>query len=352
MNGPFRSLRFAVWRFFSRRAARRLAAEAPPRGLLPAPAPLLQTSLREPPTDEAPPGEYWTLPLFADAIRGRPPRPLFRLSALPPPPVRLDVLREKPAPFLPPRPRLPPLLALVPPLRTRVRDCGVVRPAVFHLDEDLRLPVERDPLRIAPDAPALLPERRVRPRAPLARAPISRVDPRAFRVDPQTLRGPNEAVIDLRPRYERFWWVSAKLRREKVDPAWMSQERIHFLAPLQYEWFSLWWNQRQGHEPGARETVPYDLPRELQWALDEVKEQMLIRRDVAKDEQPPELQEFFYKELGVAVSAHEPVTGLSELTPEPAWVEQARPLEGPPLDRAAREAYLQWRTLMDGLAER
>ena len=352
MIGFFRSMRSAVWRFFARRAARRLAAEALPKGLPPGALVPLRLSLREPPPLEPPRGEFWTLPLFAESIRGRSPRRLLRLAALPPPLVPLDLVREHPALLLPRRARLPKLLDLVAPLETRVRDCGVARPSLFKLDEDLRLPVERDPLRVSSDAPALLKLRQVLPRTPLARAPISRFDPRAFRVDRLTLRGPNENLIELGQSYQRFWWVSPKLRREKVDPAWMTQQRIHFLAPLQYEWFVLWWDQRQKDRPGAREAVPYDLPRELDWALEEVKEQMLIRRDVAKDEQPPEAQEFFFHELGVAISAHEKLTGIAELTPQPAWVELMQPAPGPGLDRAAREAYLQWRTLMDGLAER
>jgi hypothetical protein len=131
----------------------------------------------------------------------------------------------------------------------------------------------------------------------------------------------------------------------------MAQERIRFIGPLHYEWFVLWWQTLDKTRPGARAPVPYELPRELDWAMEEIKEQMLIRRDVPKDEQPPQQQEFFYLEQGPAFAAHEG-TDLDELIPEPAWVDAAQMLPPLPLDRAVREAYLQWRTLMDGLQER
>src|SRR5204862_184193 len=82
---------------------------------------------------EPPPGEYWTLPLV-----GHRPSRLLRLSALPPPPAHLDV----------------------------------VQPRKLRLDDDLRLPPEIDPPAVpsAPERP--LP---VRPRTPLARAPLHRL---------------------------------------------------------------------------------------------------------------------------------------------------------------------------------
>src|SRR5437867_2675094 len=88
----FRSLLAAIRRFFSRRAARRLIAEHLPKGLLPAP---FRLALRIPRAlDDAPPGEFWTLPLGAQAIRGTKPSPLFphaaaaRAGQLPPPPAQ------------------------------------------------------------------------------------------------------------------------------------------------------------------------------------------------------------------------------------------------------------------------
>lgn len=351
MIGFFRRLASAVRRFFSRRAARKLALLALPRGLPVGPVPPLRLSLRTPPPFEPPPGELWTLPLGAQAIRGRAPARLLRLAALPAVVRPLGVLREPRAIEPPPAPRLPVQLALVAPLQSRVRPLGVARPALFRLDEALLLPGEREPLRLSSDAPPLPKPRRVRPRTPLARAPLSRVDVRAFRLDRRTFAGPNEDGPGFQERIQKFWWISPKLKREKVDMPWMAQERIRFVGPLHYEWFVLWWQTLDKTRPGARETVPYELPRELDWAMEEIKEQMLIRRDVPKDEQPPQQQEFFYLELGPAFASHEG-TDLDELIPEPAWVDTAQMLPPLALDRAVREAYLQWRTLMDGLQER
>lgn len=352
MIGFFRSFAASVRRFFARRSARRLAAQHLPRGLPPAPAPPLRLALRVPPRLDAPPGEFWTLPLGAAAIRGRGPARLLRLAALPPPLRPLDVVRE-PAPLrLPPGPRLPALLELVAPMASRVRDLGVARPARFHLDDDLRLPTEREPLRVSSDAPPLAKPRRVRPRTPLPRAPLSRIDPRAYRLDPRTLAPANENAAGLKDAYAGLWWVSPRLRREKIDLPWMAGARVAFLGPLASEWFAMWWEQNDRRSPGAREALETKQPKEIFWAMEECKEQMLIRRDVEKDENAPEQQELYIIAVGVAVQAHEP-DNLGSLIPEKQWIEISSPVPPPPMaDRAPREAYLQWRSLMDGLDER
>ena len=392
MIGLFRSLAASLRRLLQRRAARRLAALGLPRGLPAAPPPPVRTALRMPPPFEAPAGEFWTVPLGARLLRGQPPLRLFRLAALPRPLRRLDVLRAPRTIALPRAPRLPARLDLSPRLRPLVldlgvardlaiawrppaprlparlaraagrplaaplapvlRDLGVARPALFRLDDELRLPVERDPLRIAPDAPPLAQRRALRPRTPLARAPLDRYDPRAFRIDPRTLSPANENAAGLKEPYPGLWWVNPRLRREKVDLPWMARRRIAFLGPLHYEWFVLWWDQNERRSPGARDGLETRQPAEVFWALEECKEQMLIRRDVGKDENAPPLQEFFIIEQGVAMLAYEP-EDLGSLIPEKQWVEISKPVPPPPLwDRPPREVYLQWRTLMDGLAER
>ena len=232
-----------------------------------------------------------------------------------------------------------------------MRALGAVRPAALRLDSELRLPVEIDPLRIASDAPAPAPERRVRPRTPLARAPVHRLRTRNFRLDARTGKPANEGIVPLETRDTSLRWVLPAFRREKVDLPWMARERISFLGPLQYEWFLMWWDAYQKRRPGAREPYPYDLALELEFALEAVKEQMLIRRDVKKDESPPEEQEFYSVELGQPMAAHDSPP-ISELVPGKQWIEPVRPLEAPLLDRVAREAYLQWRTLVDALEER
>jgi hypothetical protein len=348
---PFRALAAAVRRFFSRRAARKLVAQALPRGLLPAPERPLRLALRVAPAFEAPPGEFWTLPLGAQAIRGRPPARLLRLAALPAPPRKLEVVRELPLRALGTLVRLPALLRLVPPLETPVRDLGIARPSRFRLDADLRLPTEVDPLRIAPDAPPPARPRRVRPRTPLARAPLDRLRPRSFRIDPRTLAPANEGIVPLKTRDPSYRWVVPGFRERFLDPRWMARESILFLGPMQGEWFSMWWDLYLDRRPGAKDPYPYDLSPELDAALEEVKEQMLIRRDVKKDETELEVPELFYLEVGHPIRAHEREP-LSGLVPQKEWVEKAELLAPPELDRAAREAYLQWRTLMGALEER
>lgn len=349
---PIRALAGALRRFFSRRAARRLLAQQLPIGLLPAPAQPLRLALRVPlALDDAPDGEFWTLPLGAQAIRGRRPARLLRLSALPPPQRPIDVLRPHPLRLVLPRVRVPALLALVPPLETRVRQLGAARPGKLRLDAELRAPVEVDPIRIASDAPPPARERRVRPRTPLARAPVHRLEPRNFRLDPRTGQPANEGIVPLETRDTTGGWLLPAFRREKVDLPWMASERIRFLGPLQYEWFLMWWDAHEARRPGAKDPYPYDLAPELDFALEAVKEQMLIRRDVKKDETPPEAQEFYFIEVGHPIAALD-TPPIDELVPRTEWVQPASML-GPPLaDPAPREAYLQWRTLVDALEER
>ena len=355
MIDPIRSLRAlvaALRRFFSRRAARKLQAQALPIGLPGAPPRPLRLALRIPlALDDAPEGEFWTLPLGAQAIRGQRPSRLLRLAALPPPFRRIDAVRPHAPHLLQPRLRLPALLEFAPPLESRVVDLGVARPRKLRLDAELRLPVEVDPLRLSSDAPPPARERRVRPRTPLARAPVHRLQIRNFRLDPRTGHPANEDIVPLETRDTTLRWVLPAFRREKVDLPWMATERIPFLGPLQYEWFLMWWDASQSRRPGAKEPYPYLLAPELSFALDAVKEQMLIRRDVKKDETPPEEQEFYLIEVGHPISALD-TPPIDELVPEMQWVARASMLEPPPLDRAVREAYLQWRTLVDALEER
>ena len=131
----------------------------------------------------------------------------------------------------------------------------------------------------------------------------------------------------------------------------MAQERIKFLGPLQYEWFLMWWDVYQKHRPGGREPYGYDLAPELEFALEQVKEQMLIRRDVKKDENPPPPEEFFFIEVGHPIRAHER-RPPKELMPEKEWHDLEPRLPEVTVPRMAREAYLQWRTLVDALEER
>ncbi len=229
-------------------------------------------------------------------------------------------------------------------------ELGIARPSSLRLDADLRLPTEIDPLRITPDAPQPVRERRFRPRTPIARAPVARLKPRNFRIDPRTGVPANEGIVpEMRDR--TGVWLLPAMRREKVDLPWMAGERISFLGPNQYEWFLMWWDGYQDRRVGGKEPYDYELAPELGFAMDEVKEQMLIRRDVKKDENPPEEQEFYSIEVGPPMSALE-LTPLAGLVPEKEWIEKAAWPESPLIEPMAREAYLQWRTLVDALEER
>jgi hypothetical protein len=232
-----------------------------------------------------------------------------------------------------------------------VRELAVARPRSLRLDAELRLPSEIDPLRVASDAPSPVLERRVRPRTPLPRAPLHRLRQRNFRLDPRSGQAANERILPRETRDTTGCWVLPAFRREKVDLPWMAQERISFLGPLQYEWFLMWWDAHERRRPGGREPTDYVLPEDLDFALEAVKEQMLIRRDVKKDEAPPEAQEFYFVEMAQPIAAFD-MRPLRELVPPKQWIEPAAPLEPPLLDHAVREAYLQWRTLVDALEER
>jgi hypothetical protein len=88
--------------------------------------------------------------------------------------------------------------------------------------------------------------------------------------------------------------------------------------------------------------------------MDVCKEQMLIRRDVAKDEEAPAEQEWSAPGIGHPLVAWEPVP-LPDVVPAKEWVEIADPralLRAPAPGRAARESYLEWRTLIESLRER
>lgn len=311
---PFRALAAAIRRFFARRDARKLIAQQLPRGLLPAP---FRLALRVPGLLEAPAGEFWTVPLGARVVRGQLPARLLRLAAMPAPQRRLDV----------------------------------ARPELLRLDADLRLPPEVDPLRIATDAPSPTPVRRFPPRAPLARAPVWRLRPRHFRLDPRTHQPGNEGIVPLERRDPSYRWVVPAFRRQYLEPPWMIRDHIAFLAPIMAEWFSMWWFQEFDCTLGAKDPRQQEQPKEIAWALEHVKEQMLIRRDVKKDDEPPSEQKLVAPELGNPIGIA-PVT-FSALVPKTEWIETALPDMPPPtVPPVAREAYLQWRTLVDSLEER
>ena len=186
--------------FLGRRRARALLTQRLPRGLA---APGLRPALRAP--AEPVPGEYATVLVGAQVVRGTPPHRLLRLAALP----------------------------VAPP------ELSAVRPDRLRLDGQLRVPAEREPAHTAADFSRAAPDRRPpRPRTPLPRAPISRVDPRAFRLDAREFTLANEDAIPLGPPRVEQVWLNPRIRRAVVDPRPTASRPIWGLAPLAPEWFA------------------------------------------------------------------------------------------------------------------
>jgi hypothetical protein len=255
-----------IRRWFDRRRARSLLKSGLARGLASTEV-QVRPALRV--ARDAPAGTFATLSTGAQIVRGEPPRALLRLSALPPP--------------------LP--------------DLGVARPDRFRLDEDLRLPPERDAARTAANAP-----------------PVD------------------------------HGWVHPALRREKLETPWMARDRLYGLAPLPVEWFVLWWDQSRRGAARVANPTPWPVPEDLAWKMDEVKEQMLIRRDVVRDERPPKDGAFVLSQSGPSINKHEP-PAVGELIPDTEWVEtfempRAAPDGMAGDSRPMSEASLEWRTLV------
>jgi hypothetical protein len=252
-----------IGRWFGRWRARRLLASGLPRGL---DVPRLHAAIRLPREVDA--DAFTTVQLGAQVVRGEPPRTLLRLPALPPPPL----------------------------------DLGKARPDRFRLDEDLRLPPERD------------------------------------------------AALDRRAVDHR--WLNPALKREKVDLPWMAQNRLDGLAPRPVEWFVLWWEGTARRRAGAQEAKPWPVPDELYWLMQRVKEQMLIRRDVVKDEQAPLDGHFVLDQSGPYIKSHEPPPVAQLLSEEP-WVEAfAMPRPAPGEESPVRAAVSKRQEVLDLLADR
>ena len=178
------------------------------------------------------------------------------------------------------------------------------------------------------------------------------VQPRNFRLDPRTHAPANESIVAA-PGDPAYRWISPEFRRRHLDLPWMARERVRFLGPMHAEWFLMWWDQTVKESLGPGEPDAWERPNEVDWALDECKEQMLIRRDVVKDEQPPAEQEMSAPQMEHPLAAWDPVP-LPKLVPQKEWVQTTDPRALAPSlsdERQSREAYLRWRTLMDALDE-
>jgi len=178
-------------------------------------------------------------------------------------------------------------------------------------------------------------------------------DPRKFRLDPRTHASANEGIVPLAPADPTYRWIRPAFRRRYLELPWMARERIRFLGPMHAEWFVMWWDESVEQGVGPGDPRLWERPEDVDWAMDTCKEQLLIRRDVVKDEEAPAEQEWSAREIGHPLVAWDPVP-LPELVPPTEWVEIANPqalVSAPKAERAAREAYLQWRTLMESLRD-
>ena len=245
-------------------------------------------------------------------------------------------------------PDRPPLPAL------EYSDLGIASPASFRIDDEGRLPAERDtPATTTERPPPPAPGRYLRPRTPLARAPLSRLDGTAFRLDPRDGTLPNERIIEARPQPQFPSWYLPDYDRDIVR-RWFPFLYIWGLGPMQTEWFSYWWAEFRAETLGGQMPFPFRENRELMWQIIlRCKEQMLLRRDVKKLEEPPETSEFFYEVQGVGILQHERELKLAGLIEKPEWIQVTKIARE---DRGALhpwlDAYSDWRFLLRGLEER
>jgi hypothetical protein len=196
------------------------------------------------------------------------------------------------------------------------------------------------------------PRRLLRLAALRRRAPVSLVDPRAFRLDPRELTWANEDGIPLSSGRFDETWLEPTFRRDVVDKPRMTAQRMLGLAPLQAEWFAAWWWQHKAPRQGASGPREFETPSDLPDLMHRVKEQLLIRRDVAKDKHPPEPPSLEPSASEPRIAAHTR-TDVKELIPPKEWPAGALPrAEAPMPPSAMDEAYFQWRVLMDALADR
>src|SRR5207302_7678331 len=123
----------------------------------------------------------------------------------------------------------------------------------------------------------------------------------------------------------------------------MARERFDFLGPTQAEWFVLWWDQTFRDEVGPGEPADRSRPDDVDYAMEHCKEQMLIRRDVVKDENAPPQQALSAEKVQSALRAWERAA-VPQLVPGKQWIARVDPREvAPPPSReqGPREAYLQ-----------
>ena len=280
--------------------------------------------------------------------------------------VELGVLRPRPfgldeafarhadrAPLLPglrsPQPLPPPVLPLL-------LELGAARPEQLGLDEDGRFASEREPLQLTSDRRAPPPPGHLLPKLqPPAPAPLWRLQLRHFRLDPVSATPANEGVVDGYRPPPRAVFLLPAFDRELCQPRWMARSWISFLSARPVELFAWWWLKIRVEKAGAKGPIDLVQPEDISYALfHHNKEQMLIRRDVVRDQEGPGLSTYEIMEAKPQIQAHARLTRLGELVPKKQWIERLSVATEPVFDqsRPAFDAYVQWRTLLDGLEER
>ena len=167
-------------------------------------------------------------------------------------------------------------------------EAGAARPDKLGLDEAGLPPSAREPPPLSTDRePPPRAGRYLEARLPLPRAPIRfQLDWRAFRGDPVDGRLANEELVLPRPDVFGVWLLPT-FYGEVVEVRHL-ETRFLWPPPLDLEWYLHWLQERRVRRmPGGKEAAVGEPPEDIAWCLDVCKEQMLIRRDVPKDEQPP-----------------------------------------------------------------
>ena len=352
----FAALLLSLRRRWSRFRARRLLAEGLPKARALLESGQLRAEIRP-------------------AFRELPPPPAIEvpLAALPKPPTRLDRLRlrafllddearpsmlAEPLPLLDGR-RFQP--ARVPRQRPEPRpiESGAARPDKLGLDEQGRPPAAREqPELSAERPPPPRPGRLLRPRLPLPRAPIRwQLDWRAFRADRRDGALANEGLIEPRPD-PALRWLLATFRAEIVEARWL-ERRFRWPPPTDVEWFLHWLHERdERRSPGGKEPLPRHRPKEIDWLLWQYnKEQMLIRRDVPKDEDPPKEPRNWVVHVENPGIGGKPAVDVSGLVKKDDWIvvslQALREFAGSPLPgQTFAEPMRQRRELLRALEDR
>src|SRR5439155_17074896 len=126
----------------------------------------------------------------------------------------------------------------------------------------------------------------------------------------------NAGIVPLHPRDTSLRWVRPAFRSQYLDTPWMARQRIAFMSPSLTELFAAWWYEWIRYSPGGRPPGSYRNRRDIYFLMQRCKEQMLIRRDVAKDEHPPGVPQLIVREIGLQIASHKAANDLGELTPE------------------------------------